>query len=408
MGSIICNRKTIFNYNSTDRDYLITSCDSMGIKYMLDNENIVLFPALVDKTLILKALTPQEELKALLKPIEDALKNEGAAVIVDEGFTDKASLEYLDAQILIAFSFAEKQSDLTVYLPFEIQKTSIVVTKHLIKQLSFLETRTTYKIADTWNKIRATKYWSYLFGNTTPSIIFEISLPSVKENFLNRFGEMLVKSIIEEIGYKPTEEEQRNYLYFLNDFNQKTHAKDAVTKEQQEIELLISKFKDYQNELDELKRYYFEIEKKELEESDNSKSDETEKAVELEQEEEQNEAVTAKKSNARNKNHKSKKIYLPMTSRKETTQTYLYKLPYPLSYPGDGPQHQFKRPAYNSESVETPPSLTPKDIWKLHGSFHQNYESQGSKKKKSEKKNISHKNPEAEKKLNKIFKTLYP
>ena len=307
MGSIIYNKNKIMEFNDNDRQCLITYFSLMETKYTLYNENIIIFPTLFDKTLILKAITKNEEEKALVKYIKNELINEGATVLFDENFADKAYFEYVDPQILIVLSFGEKQTDLTVYLPFNPKKISTLVTKQLLKRLISLETNITYKIADRWNKLKKTKYWTYLLGNSIPILVVEISNSALSENFLGSFGDILVKSIVEELGNKPSNEE---------------------------VEEVISKLKSYKSKLDEeLQSVNNNIEDIYIEKLENRKIEDTKEK--------------------KNIKAQSKKIHLSKISSRNINKIDLNQpLPYPLMYPGEGPVYKFQRPILNTESAK--------------------------------------------------------
>ncbi|SDK54543.1 hypothetical protein [Natronincola ferrireducens] len=392
MGSIVWNEKKILEFNDADKDLIIVSCNSEGIKYSVDNENIILFPALLNKTLILKSLTQQEELKTLMESVKVPLIGEGAAVILDKNFTNKAAWEYLDVQIVIAVSVVEQQTDLTVYLPFNLQKTSISVTKHLVKQLNLLEKKVTYRIANSWNKICAPKHWTYIFGNDIPTLVLEIALPTGFESFLTGFGDVLVKSIMEELGYKPSNEEKSDTLRFLDSLKEKKLCKDILTKEQQELEEIACKLKSCKDELNQLKQSYKEAEEK-LEKINNATE---EKAVE----EQQNSTKSKNKSKkSKGQANKSKKIHLSLTTRKDSEQAYLYhELPFIAKYSKAGPVHQFQRPRPHSSDVVLPPKLIPEYITQ------NKKENRGDKEISSKKRKINKNIGE----INNIYNLMYP
>ncbi|SCY57812.1 hypothetical protein [Alkaliphilus peptidifermentans] len=380
MGSIIWNNKQILEFNNNDRDVIVASCNSTGIKYNLDKENILLFPSLTDKTIILRTLSPHDSLKPLVKQFEEALKKEGAAVIHDEGSTDKASLEYLDSEIFIGFSLTDKDTNLMVYLPFEIQKTSTYITKHLLKQLTFLEAKFTYKVADFWNKLKTTKYWSYLFGSSTPTIILDIGIHTLKENLLDNFVEILLKAIIEELGYRPSIDDQNRILNFLDSLNQKVINKDILIKEQIELDNLINKLASYESELEGLKQ---SISTENAEETEKINTSEKNKKVEdnsnikshVDKQNKQIKYTSNKKiakikaDRIRRNNSRDKKIYLPMKEKRDAQRSNYYPhLAFPLRVPGEGPVHQFQRPSPNNGSMALPPRISPRGVWNSRGS----------------------------------------
>lgn len=377
MGSIIWNNKTVLEFDDVDKDFFIASCNVEGIKYNTDNESIVLFPALVDKTFILKSTIQQEELRGFIKSVEKSLKSEGAAVILDEGFIDKTTLEYFDAQAIIVFSIVEETTDLTVYLPFNIEKTSISITKNLLKHLNLLETRINYKIANSWNKICAAKYWTYIFSNAVPTLVFEIPKSTLSDSFFTSFRDVLVKSIIEELGYKPTKEQARYISKFLDALKEKNSYKDIMLGEDSNLEVITSKLECCQMELEELKHSYKQTEEElqkfkditeedYVEKSSNSETGNEKKKKNLRNYKVQKNQMksTDKSKGSRSIIYKKKNIegqsktkVIPIFFREDDNQEYYYQqLSYPLKYPGEGPVHQFERPRPYISKPVLPPS----------------------------------------------------
>ena len=379
MGNVIWNNKDVLKFESTDKELIIASCSSMNIKYILDAEDIVIFPTLHERTIILKLLSNHAELQEAIETIENSLISEGATVIIDQGDTKMHSLRYLDAQFLLSFSNSESTTDLTVYLPFGNHETSLSIAKKLLKHITLLERNITYKVATLWDKISATRYWNYLYGNPTPTIVIELGVPSISAKFSSSFGTSLLKSLVEELGYKPNEEELKSSFEFFHKVNEKLSTVKALDKQHQ-LNELTAKVKLQENELDELKRSYMEREEalKKITEKQCTEKDEesNQEKPEINQEDilleetliHEEQKPTKKKKSTTNKNRnthrnngrKSNKLYMPV-SKKEQSRVYQYShLPYPVRIPEGGPVYEFKRPSRETQSSGLPPHFTPK------------------------------------------------
>ncbi|SES72596.1 hypothetical protein SAMN05660297_00406 [Natronincola peptidivorans] len=360
MGSIIWNKQSILEFNDADIGLLIEIFNAEDIKHSIDGENIILFPSLLDKTIILKPLTQQSELKTLIKSLESSLHYEGATVISDESLTDKTTLEHLDAQMIITFSSVAQQTDLTVYLPFNIQSTSISVSKNILKQLNFLENKVSFKMADTWNKLWGTKYWTYIFGNSTPTLVLEISKSTLSEKFIISFGDILIRSIIDELGYKPSNIEKDHTLKFLDKLKERNHCRELLPKEQEETEKIVSKLECCESELDSLKESYKEA----VEKLQNIKEESPTKSIQQQdpiKSTDENNKANDKRGRRKKSAGKSKKIYVPLTVKQDSTQEYIHQhLPFIKKYSGQGPVHQFIRPTPYSSNIVLPPNFIPK------------------------------------------------
>ena len=290
MGSIIYNNRNIIEFKNNYIDNLIDYFNLSKVEYKLVNENIIIFPALLNKTIILKNKAKNREEKALVEYIKNALINEGATVIFDEDYTNKSYLKYADSQILIVLSFGEKQKNLTAYLPFRPRKISTLIIKQLIKQMTLFDKNITYKIASIWEKLRNTQYWIYLFGNSVPILILEISIYYLSENFFENFRYILLKSIIEELGYIPDSEKVYD---------------------------VISKIKSYKNKLSDLnkdKQSHIDIRHKSKE-----------------------------KTKAENNSKEIPKILVEKINQNSLKKPISYQ----ITYPGEGLVYEFKRPIPN-------------------------------------------------------------
>ncbi|ABR49549.1 hypothetical protein Amet_3421 [Alkaliphilus metalliredigens QYMF] len=411
MGNIIWNQKKVLEFDDRNTDFVIDHFNYKGIKYVSESENIVIFPSLLDKALILKMLTEQDEIKESIESMGNDLINEGAAVICDEKFADKISLGYCDAQIIIDFSFGVKQAELIAYLPFESQKTSTSITKQVFRQLAFVEPRITYKVADTWDKLKTGKYWKYTFSSVPPTVVFEIAMPNLTESFLSSFRDVLVKSIIRELGYKWPTEGQEGTLEFLNDLNKSLIDEKRLSKEKQDLQEIAAKLECCESELDELKGFYQEAEaqlekikidtgKVSLEELEGEKSKDIEEDELISHEEaqtkptEDGEKIKARRNRRKRSIKQTNKSYLPMNPERDNSRRRWYQqLPRTLTYPGKGPVHQFERPRPDTQSAELPPNFIEKSV------------SANDKKTKENSSNQTNKNAM---KVNNIYSIMYP
>ncbi|KAB3537321.1 hypothetical protein F8154_03250 [Alkaliphilus pronyensis] len=362
MGSLIWNNRTIIDFDNSIRDSIIASCISMSINYQLVFENIIISPALYNKTIILKTLVPQADIISLMKTIKASLEKEGAIIVIDEGSADKASLEYLAADIIIGFNFCEKPTDITIYLPFDIEESSTFITRNIIKQFAFWEKQLSYRIADSWKKLKATKYWSYLFGNTTPSIILELSSNILIEDYLTNLGEILVKSIIDELGIKHSIEDKKKINDFISSYKEKLYTSNNI-----ELEALMSKMIGYEEELEKLKLSLNEGDKHSsqqcneeittsstLVESENDAGERIE--IDNNKADDESNKSYLKENKPKHKKHKKRKVYLHMKQNNEAgSKKAPQGLQYPLRVPGNGPFHQFQPPSAKS-SVALPPN----------------------------------------------------
>lgn len=345
MGSIMLNKNKIIDFNDNDKEYLIEYCSSMGVKYIVDNEDIVLFPRLFEKTLILKDITNNKEERKLVESIKNILINEGATVISDESFMDKASLEYIDVQLSIVISFEDSYKDLTIYKSSYNKETSTLVAKQLLKQIILSKKFITYKIANMWNKLKKIKYWTYLFGNSTSTLILEISRSALCEDFSSDFEDILVKSIIEELGDKPSYEK----------------VEEFICKSCEKVEELIYKLKSYKIQLNELNQSYTNnLEIKNIENIENTEDKEStsndedkESLSEDEKKDYSNNKKLEEKMDKEKDKAKTKKVYLPNIPIDNINQADLnHQIQYPITYPGEGPVHEFQRPKLENKKSE--------------------------------------------------------
>ncbi len=336
MGSIMLNKNKIMDFNDNDKEYLIEYCSSMGVKYIVDNEDIVLFPRLFEKTLILKDTTNNKEERKLVESIKNILTNEGATVISDESFMDKASLEYIDVQLSIVISFEDSDKDLTIYKSSYDKETSTLVAKQLLKQLILSKKFITYKIANMWNKLKKIKYWTYLFGNSNSTLILEISRSALCEEFSSDFKDILVKSIIEELGDKPSYEK----------------VEELICKSCEKVEELICKLKFYKNQLNELNQSYTNNE--EIENIDDTEDKEVKESTSEDEEIDYNDNKKSEEKTDKEKDKaKSKKVYLPNIPIDNINHADLnQQIQYPIMYPGEGPVHEFQRPKLENKKSE--------------------------------------------------------
>ncbi|WP_028308259.1 hypothetical protein [Desulfitibacter alkalitolerans] len=354
MGKVIWNNKVLLEFEESHKQLLLASCNSKNIKYILNEENIVMFPALYDKTIIVNIISNDEKLKKEIQSIESTLSLEGAAVIIDNGNATKQTIRYLDAQILLSFSVEENIPDLTIYLPFVNDRTSLSITKKLLKYLSLSESSLNYKVASFWEKIAANRYWNYLWGNPLPTMVLEAGIPNISSKTLSILKSSLVKSIIEELGEKPSSEEIKIALNFIEKSKETIDFETKIKNEEQAIQLneLLEKLKHQESELNSLKKCYRETE------------DELKRIKEVNENEIINTNETMPKTKAKKKNNKrvrSKKIYFPISAQKEKDKSMLYsKLAYPIKIPEGGPIYQFRRPQKGtSNSITVPSYLNP-------------------------------------------------
>lgn len=381
MGRLIWNNKTIFEFDNTNLEAIISYCSLLGTKSIIDNENIIIFPALYDKTIVLKDLSNDNAIGDLINVVEGQLLNEGAVVITDEGFTPNSSLGYLDPQLLIAFNIVENDSSIRIFLPFEGSVGNRGITKQLLRHLS--ASKTTFKIASKWNKLASTKYWGYLFNSSIPTIIIEISAASLQEDL----APILIKAIIDEIGFKSSKEEEDRTLRLLDSLPEK--IKNLNNKEEKEIEGLYIKLDSYKKELDELKKSFSDSAN---EATKKSTPDNTTEAImaEEEKETEGNKPLIAKSSNSnkrRSRKKKRKAVYLPTTPLQSNRDGYNSNalLPYPIKLPGDAPIHQFKRPTPKSGRSALPPGINAGRMAPPYIPFHEEDEEQENAKLSTEK-----------------------
>ena len=359
MGSITWNNNKVTEFNDNDREYFINYFNSMRVKYIVDNENIIIFPALFDKTLILKSITNNKEEIELIKSIKSALINQGATVILGEDLTDKASLEYLDAQIFIVLCFGEKERDITVYIPFDANKTSTLVTKQLLKRLILLQKKITYKIANTWSKLKETKYWTYLFGNSIPLLVVEISNSALSEDFLRSFEDVLVRSIIDELGNKPSNEEVEELVPKLKFYKNKLEEElQRVNNDKENISIEESENIETENiETEDTKEKEFTLDCQQEQNQTESTNIEIEEELQRINNDKENMSKT-KINEKKNIKSQSKKMYLPNMSGTNINQGDLnQQLAQIMMYPGEGPVYKFERRKPDTESVELPPEL---------------------------------------------------
>ncbi len=346
------NKNKIMDFDDNDKEYLIDYCSSTGVKYIVDNEDIVLFPRLFEKTLILKDITNNKEERELVESIKNMLINEGATVISDESFMDKASLKYIDAQIFVVISFGESYKDLTIYISSDTKETSSLVAKQLLKQLILSKRIITYKIANMWNRLKEIKYWTYLFGKSTSTLILEISRSALSEDFLNDFEDILVKSIIEELGDKPSCKKVEELICKLKSYkNQLNELNQSYTDNVEFENVEDTSEKEPINESKEtLEKVSHDIDNEIIEESENKNKEDTEdKESTSEDEEKEKNSNDNKKSEAKTDEEKdkvkSKKVYLPNIPIDNINQADLnQQILYPIVYPGEGPVHEFQRP----------------------------------------------------------------
>jgi len=367
MGKIIWNNKVLLEFDEKHKQLLLTSFSSKNIKYILDKENILMFPPLYNKTIVIKINSCHEKLKNEIQALEDSLSLEGAAVIIDNGNTTKQTLRYLDAQILLFFSIEDNIPDITIYLPFVNDKTSCSITKKLLKYLSLLENPLNYKVASFWEKIAASRYWNYLWGNSSPTIFLEIGLPNLSEKIIGNLKSSLVKSIVEELGEKPASEEINTALNFIEKTKETIDFEIKIKNEEQTIQLdeLMEKLKHQENELNSLKKCYRETEDELKRIKEVNENESIKKSVITNNQKEHtlqnintNEAMPQTKVRKKNnKRARSKKIYFPISTHKEKDKPMLYnKIAYPIKAPVGGPVYQFQRPQQGTNNNITVPS----------------------------------------------------
>ncbi len=366
MGNIIWNSKVISSYIPADKNFIEELCNTLNITYLLTNKYIKLYPLLNDKVFLLTAINNSEITTSLVESIEETLVSEGATVISFNQHLDKITLKHLDAHIKLAFSDDNNKPNLTIYLPFSSDEKSIAITKNIIKSLAVSEKNISYKIAGFWDKIRATKYWNYLFNSNTPTILFEIGLSHFNESFLSNFKNGVINSIIKELGATPTNEEIQKVNKLLDKLQEK---KDEV----KQISQLNQKLEQYKNQLETLKASYLETEnelKRIKETSVENVNTNIENNINLDEEAAKPEKIEEpetplinndekKKIKKKNKLNKSKKIYIGPSSKNKNYQ-YRY-LQYPGKIPDNGPVHQFKRPNPGTDSIYIPQNFLLRD-----------------------------------------------
>lgn len=373
MGKVIWNNKILLEFEESHKQLLLATCNSKSIKYILNGENIVMFPALYDKTIIVKNISNDEKFKKEIQSIESTLSLEGAAVIIDNGNATKQTIRYLDAQILLSFSIEENIPDLTIYLPFVNDRTTLSITKKLLKYLTLSERTLNYKVASFWEKIAASRYWNYLWGHSSPTMFLVLGLPNLSEKIIGNLKSSLVKSIVEELGEKPSSEEVKNALDFIGKVKEKIDAETAIKNSEQTIRLneLLDKLKYQENELQSLKKSHIETENelkriKEVNENEIIKKNDNVNNQEEHTFQEVNSNASKSKSSVRKKNKRTKlkKIYFPISTHKEKDKSIQYnKLAYPIKAPVGGPVYQFQRPQQGTNNNITVPSyLNPRTL----------------------------------------------
>lgn len=374
MGRIIWNSRIVLEFDDSDKERITELCNLMGIQYIFEKENMIIFPALSGKTIILRSLGQHEGLQEFIKGIEVPLKNEGATVVIDNGFTDRATLEYLEADILVAISFENRETDLTVFLPFDIRKNSVNVAKQLLRKINLIEEKFSYKIAETWGKIKATKYWSYIFGNSTPTLVLEIAASNLSKETLDGFAKALAEGIIEEIGYEHSNEEANNVLKYLEDLSSKIPCKVLFNQDNKNYEeyeeLKVPLLKANHNGLKKMKDRGKKLS------SEGKISEKQEKNFKMKQmnykksgkqtELTSDHGKSKEESKSKNRIKQVTKVYLPMNPKNNYDSVYQHQgLQYPLMYPSEGPIHQFERPKldnFKDTKILIPPSFSEEDI----------------------------------------------
>lgn len=335
MGSIMLNKNKIMDFDDNNKEYLIDYCSLIGVKYIVNNEDIVLFPRLFEKTLILKNITNNKEERELAESIKNILINEGATVISYESFMDRTSLKYIDAQIFVVISFEKIHQDLTIYVSSDANGANTLVAKQLLKQLILSKKVITYKIANIWNRLKKIKYWTYLFGNSTSTLILEISKSALSEDFLSNFDDILAKSIIEELGdnppYKKVEEficklksYKNNLNHYYTDDVEYTNEKESINTEAEEA----------------LEKVSNNIDNDVIEESENEKKEKN-----------SNNKNSKAKIDVKKDKAKSEKVYLPNIPIDNVNQGGVnQQIRCPIVYPGESAVYVFQRPKVDNKN----------------------------------------------------------
>lgn len=349
MGSIICNNNNIIDFNITYRECLIDYLNLSEIKYILHNENIIIFPSLFNKTLVLKTKPKSEDQKALIEYIKNELISEGATVILDDNFIDTSYLQYVDAQIFISLTFNENQKDLILYLPFKPKQTSILLTKYILKNLTLLYTNITYKVANIWSRLKKVHYWNYFLCNSTPTLVVEIPSVSLYENFLRNFGVTLVNSILEELGSKPSNKEVVEIIFKLKSFEKELKfSKQLYSDKDSDFQLINNNAKESC-----------------IKEFEDIKLKDDDKKINVNEEHLPKTHTTSKKTIVNSKRKKNTQ-YISKNLIDNTDQNYLnQELPYPLMYPGEGPVYKFQRTIPSTPNIHINKEHIQRDIYKL-------------------------------------------
>ena len=326
MGSIVWDKNKIMDFDDNDREYLTDYFNSSQIKYIIDGEDFILFPRLSEKIIILESITNNKDERELVEDIKNMLTKEGATVICNEGSVDKSSIEYLGSQISILISFDESKNDITIYMPSDAKKASNLVSKELIKQLIASKRDLTYKISNTWDKLKKVKYWNYLFGN---SLVLELSKLDLCETFLKDFKNILVESIIEELGDNISNNKAQGFIYKLK------FDKGQLNKETQFQ-------KNYRSTEESINIELEELEKKN--EICTRKSKEDTKEIKQNTKESEKIYHDNKEIEAKCNNNISLKIINQGTSNGQPKLL--------MKYPGEGPSCEFQRPSSNDKNQE--------------------------------------------------------
>ncbi|KAB3527631.1 hypothetical protein [Alkaliphilus serpentinus] len=391
MGRLIWNNKTILEFEKNKLETMISYCRLLGTSSVIDNENIIIYPALYDRIIILKDLSQDHFTASLMDMMEGDLLKEGAVVITGEGCISNSSLQYIDPQLLVAFNLVEDESCLKIYFPSEEAKEHLVVTKHLLRRLSAL--KLPYKIASKWSKITNSRYWTYLYGKKIPSIIIEIPTSIITDELKELLKNSFVKAIIDAMGKKNNKEEEEKAIELLH--NLPSRIKGMLLMEEEELEDIYIKLEDCKKELNDLKKiqsaesiikkekidvtsisqeFEEDIEKdieEDIEEVDVSLVETIDESESLEEENTVDKDIddtpsTIEKgikkdqaSKKRKRRRKMKAMYLPASTSKSERNSYNYHVPYPLKIPGDMPVYQFKRPTPQNGRPQLPPNLNP-------------------------------------------------
>lgn len=348
MGKIMSHNSKIMDFDDNNKKSLINYCDSQEIKYIVNNQDILLFPKLYQKSFILKGTYNTESEKEFIKYIKNILINEGATVINGENFENKASLKHIDVQIIIVISFVEGDDHLTIYTSSDVKGTSDSVTKRLINKIISSDKIIKYKVANLLTKLRKMKYWTYLFSNPNPTLILEIPSSILYEVPLNNLASILANSIIEEFWDKEHYEEENKLIFKLKTLQAKqsntssSNLEDTPKKETLDAksnETPEKPIEDIHDETTEsLKNINNEDDNIDLA-SDNKKNDNnTNKHKEI-----------LKPKDEKNKS-KAKKTYLPRIPANNISPLDLNKeIECPIIYPGEGPVHEFQRPKLDNK-----------------------------------------------------------